>query len=153
MIHDVLSVLIHTDWLPKDGVARLILGGVLGSVATAVFSTLRERGTRALARRALVADRFLTSLIDALEGRLQATRHDVATDARLLIDSQMLRAEIKTAWRSTKTLVMLIDAMEQKVRFEQPAPSIEVVASQAAELISAWVQHPLRTRFSRFPPK
>ena len=147
------STLAITEWLPKDGIGRLLLSAILGAVLAATFTAIRERQSRTLARRADVGSQFLTALLETLETRLQASRNEISTDALLVIATEMLRAEISAHMGPKKKLLSRIIVLAHDVRFKQPAPSVESSAVASARLIAAWVQHPIRTGFSQFLSK
>lgn len=144
MLDGTFDALQQVDWWSTDGVGRFVVGGVLGAFAAAFLTGFRERSARRLARRASVADQFLSALITTLDSRLRATQEDSPADARLIVVSEMLRAEVRSVWWPKRKLIQRISDLEERVRFAQPAPALESIAEESATMLASWVQHPRR---------
>lgn len=123
-----------------------VLGlGVFGALVSAALTSIREKRARDRNRRSTVASQFINMSVQTLSSRLRPNDSaDGPGDALLVYAHQMLHMEL--GGRRNSRIRTYLDDEVKRIRFGQPAPSIDETVGGVAPLIATWVQKPRRAR-------
>lgn len=120
--------------------------GVLGALTTAVITAVRDSRKRTADRRRDLASTFIELAVISLEARLFPSSVEAHTaDARLVMTAHLLKAELHTS--KSAAGIKWIDDVVYRLRFQQPAPSLDTFIEAVAPVLAGWMRKP-RSHFT-----
>lgn len=143
----------NINWVSIADSANWLLSlGVITAIVSAVITSVREKRSHDKELRSHLAIRFMETSVNALHSRLNPlSSEDSSQDAQLVYCYQMLLTEMTKS--NCRDLKKYIDATVYRIRFGQPAPTLEDVVENLAPIIAAWVKKPKKANALASPDR